>query len=132
MRSLGKTTTAVVRAEVGLSLEEFAELIGKAPSTVESLEGGRLALSEKTALEISKKFGVGLTWLLAGDPKSAPVNLQGKPWTVEDYEKRWAVDKGLALAMIWFHNVILQAILSKQLRENMERAAIVLSRSERF
>jgi transcriptional regulator with XRE-family HTH domain len=132
MRSLRKTTVAVVREELGLGLQEFADLIGKSAATVSSLENGRLRLSEKTALEISKKTYVGLSWLMTGDPKVPPVDLKGKPWSSETYEKRWAVDKGMAQAMIAFHNVVLQAILSKQLRENPELASIVISRSERF
>jgi transcriptional regulator with XRE-family HTH domain len=87
MRSLRKTTTAVVRAELALSLQEFADLIGKSPSTVESLEGGRLALSEKTALAISKKTGVSLKWLLDGNPSAPMTNSNDEGWTIRAWEK---------------------------------------------
>jgi transcriptional regulator with XRE-family HTH domain len=87
MRSLRRTTTAVVRSELGMSLQEFADLIGKSPSTVESLEGGRLRLSETTALVISKKTGVSIQWLLAGDPSAPMTNSNDEGWTIRAFEK---------------------------------------------
>jgi transcriptional regulator with XRE-family HTH domain len=140
MRSLRKTTVAVVREELGLGLKEFADLIGKSAATVSSLENGRLALSEPTALEISKKTGVGLTWLLASDPKREPVNIEGAPWSKRDYEKRalntykdvGEFTDAMANAFARFHAIIIEAILAKQIRKDPERAAIVISRVERF
>ena len=86
MRSMQKTTTAVVRSQAGLSLNEFAELIGKSPDTVASLEGARLALSERTALEISRKTGVSCAWLTKGDQKAPAIDVEGKPWTHKSFE----------------------------------------------
>jgi transcriptional regulator with XRE-family HTH domain len=87
MRSLRKTTVAVVREELGLGLQEFADLIGKSTSTVSSLENGRLKLSEPTALTISKKTGVSLKWLLDGDVSAPITNSNAEGWTIRAYEQ---------------------------------------------
>lgn len=48
MKSKGKTSVAVLRQKLSLSVDELAKLIGKSPHTIVSLESGRLKLSEKT------------------------------------------------------------------------------------
>ena len=64
-----RTTVAALRTTLGLSVEQFAELIGKSVSTVKSLETpGRLNLSEDTAVKISDETGISARWLLEGDP----------------------------------------------------------------
>jgi transcriptional regulator with XRE-family HTH domain len=72
MQSTKKTPVAVLRHEIGLTVEEFAELIGKSVSAVNSLETGRLALSEETARTIAVQTGVALSWLLNGNAKQKP------------------------------------------------------------
>jgi|EndMetStandDraft_4_1072995.scaffolds.fasta_scaffold07646_5 transcriptional regulator with XRE-family HTH domain len=67
-----KTPVAILRSILGLSVKEFAEIIGKSPSTIPALETGRLPLSEDTALRISRETGVALAWLLDGDPDVRP------------------------------------------------------------
>jgi transcriptional regulator with XRE-family HTH domain len=140
MRSLRKTPVAVVREELGLSLQEFADLIGKSAATVSSLENGRLRLSERTALAICKKTGVSLTWLLAGDPTFPPVNAKGGLWAKEDYEtqsgevfKSFGEFTGtMANTFTHFYAIMLEAILAKQIRDDPDRAIIILVRSEQF
>src|SRR5262249_24271944 len=56
----------------GLSVEEFAGLIGKSVSTIRSLESGRLKLGEDTARRIAKVTGVSIFWLLEDDPSKEP------------------------------------------------------------
>jgi hypothetical protein len=80
MRSLLSTVVAVVRNETGLSAEDFGKLIGKPLGTIRKLEAKLLDLSEKTAMQINVATGVGLPWLLRGDPSSPPVDKNGKPW----------------------------------------------------
>jgi hypothetical protein len=85
MKSRKRTTVAIVRDEIGLSVEDFAKLIGKKPDTVKSLESRpgrlpRLALSERTALEISERTGVSAAWLLEGNVRIKPVDQNGNPW----------------------------------------------------
>jgi transcriptional regulator with XRE-family HTH domain len=59
----------VLRQILGLTVEEFAKLIGKSLTTVNSLETGRLKLSEETAFRISQETGVEMHWLLKGKSK---------------------------------------------------------------
>jgi transcriptional regulator with XRE-family HTH domain len=72
VHSKKKTTIAVLRLLLGLTVEEFAVLIGKSVSAVTSLETGRLKLSEETAFEVSRQTGVAMAWLLAGAAKEKP------------------------------------------------------------
>jgi transcriptional regulator with XRE-family HTH domain len=67
-----RTTVAVLRAMLGLSVEEFASLIGKSAPTIRSLESGRLKLGEETARKIAKETGVSIYWLFAADPSKQP------------------------------------------------------------
>lgn len=94
MISHQKTTVAVLRQELGLSAEEFGQLIGKSVSTVEKLDSGVLPLSEETAQTISKETGVDMRWLLAGEPKEEPyepyftdVENGVQPFTKEVFER---------------------------------------------
>jgi transcriptional regulator with XRE-family HTH domain len=57
---------------LGLSVEGFANLIGKSAPTIRSLESGRLKLSEETARRIAKETGVSICWLLEDDPTKEP------------------------------------------------------------
>jgi transcriptional regulator with XRE-family HTH domain len=137
MRSLRKTTVAVVRAELELTLQEFADLIGKSPATVSSLENGRLRLSEKTALEISTQTGVSIAWLLSADPKSKPVNIDGGPWSKTDYERTSLKSvreftAAVATARARLHAIIIEAIYSHQVHKDTQMARIVINRVERF
>jgi transcriptional regulator with XRE-family HTH domain len=52
-------------------------LIGKSVTTINSLETGRLKLSEETAYTISKETGVEMSWLLEAKPKEKPFCLDG-------------------------------------------------------
>jgi transcriptional regulator with XRE-family HTH domain len=72
MQSQRKTTVAVLRGKLGLTVEEFAKLIDKSPTTINSLESGRLKLSEETAHTISQETGVDMYWLLKSKPKEKP------------------------------------------------------------
>ena len=72
MQSKRKTTVAVLRQTLELSVEEFAKLIGKSVTTINSLESGRLKLSEETAFVISRETGIGRSWLLKNKPKEKP------------------------------------------------------------
>jgi transcriptional regulator with XRE-family HTH domain len=92
MQSRQKTPVAVLRLLLGLTVEGFAGLIGKAPSTITSLESGRLALSEETAFRIKRETGVSLEWLLKGRAKDKPYvrtlpNGSTEPYTKEVFER---------------------------------------------
>jgi transcriptional regulator with XRE-family HTH domain len=88
MHSRKKTTVAVLRLELGLTVEEFAALIGKSISAVTSLETGRLALSEDTAQTIAAETGVALDWLLHGNAKEKPYVFQDRFGMRDGYTRR--------------------------------------------
>jgi transcriptional regulator with XRE-family HTH domain len=93
MRSKRKTTVAVLRQELGLSVDEFAKLIDKSVATINSLETGRLKLSEETAFKIQEETGVEMEWLLKAGPREKPyvLSFKGygtrKPYTKELFEQ---------------------------------------------
>jgi transcriptional regulator with XRE-family HTH domain len=98
MISREKTTVAVLRKVLGLSVEEFGQLIGKSLSTVTKLEVGLLKLSVETAIKISNETGVDLQWLMASEPKedaysTDPVTESKEPYTKELFERIQAVKK---------------------------------------
>jgi transcriptional regulator with XRE-family HTH domain len=87
MHSRKKTPVAVLRLELGLTVDEFAALIGKSISAVTSLETGRLALSPDTALVIATETGVALDWLLDGNPKEKPYVIEPRNGPRERYTR---------------------------------------------
>jgi transcriptional regulator with XRE-family HTH domain len=91
MHSRKKTPVAVLRLMLGLTVEQFAGLIGKSTSAVTSLETRRLALSEETAFRISRETGVSVVWLLNGNAKQKPYvsheNGSIEPYTRETFER---------------------------------------------
>ena len=79
-----RTTVAVLRNAVELSIEEFAKLIGKSIYTIRSLESGRLKLGEETALKISDETGCSARWLLENRPDAPMVASDNWPlWSTE-------------------------------------------------
>jgi transcriptional regulator with XRE-family HTH domain len=87
MISREKTTVAVLRQKLGLSVEEFGQLIGKSLSTVTKLEVGLLKLSVETAIKISNETGVDVEWLMAGEPKEDPLSTDEESNRKEPYSK---------------------------------------------
>lgn len=60
---------AVLRKDLGLLQKEFAEIVGCSLATIQSVELGRLELSQKLAARISERTGVSMEWLLRGKAK---------------------------------------------------------------
>jgi len=92
MISQRKTAFAVLRQELGLSVEEFARLLKKSVSTVTKLDNGQLKLGEETAALVSKETGVAIGWLLGGNPKEKPYTIDQvygskRPYFKELFEK---------------------------------------------
>ena len=80
-----KHPVAVLRHMIGKTQEEFAGLIGYSAPTIESIEVGRLNLSEKLAQRISEKTGVNVGWLLRGNPQAHMIDQQGNPYTTQTF-----------------------------------------------
>jgi len=95
-RSNFKHPLAVLRQIIGYGQKEMAELAECSAATIQSIELGRLKLSEKLGVLISGKTGIKLSWLLEGDPDKPPIgdyfDEQGvnKPYTKELFENRMA------------------------------------------
>jgi len=83
----------MLRQELGLSVKKFAKLIDKSVATINSLETGRLKLSEETAFKIQEETGVEMEWLLKAGPRENPyiLSFKGygtrKPYTKELFEQ---------------------------------------------
>jgi transcriptional regulator with XRE-family HTH domain len=70
-----KSCLAVLRHIAQLTQKELAQLVDCAPVTVQSVELGKLRLSERLAQRIALQTGVSVEWLLADDyivPPSCP------------------------------------------------------------
>jgi hypothetical protein len=151
MKSTLSTVVAVVRHETGLIAPHFAKLIGKPYATLKSLESGRLKLSERTALDISRATGVGLAWLLAGDPKEPIITNEGTLWTHEifSWHEGQAVRKGIYESILKEHRRSKDAVttvkrlmavdLGNNLRKLLERVygdddafSIACAKAQRF
>jgi transcriptional regulator with XRE-family HTH domain len=85
-RSQEKTKVAQLRAAIDVPLNEFADIAGKSPHTINSLESGRLRLSERLAARISEVTGVRLAWLLDDSMLGPPICDDGSELTPELYE----------------------------------------------
>jgi transcriptional regulator with XRE-family HTH domain len=86
-KSQAKTKVAQLRQVSGLSVEEFADFIGKSVDTVRSLESGRLSLSRGLAEEIQEESGVNINWLLNEAYKGPPVDWNKRALTREQLLK---------------------------------------------
>jgi transcriptional regulator with XRE-family HTH domain len=93
-----RTKVAILRAAIGISAKEFAQLTGRSFHTQKALESGRLPLSESLAAKISKETGVALNWLLEESAKGPPINTDGTEMTPETFETRAAERAGEGIA----------------------------------
>lgn len=86
-RTKKQTPVAVVRFILERKAQDFADLIGCTVHTINSLETGRLKLSEEMAQRIFHATGISIGWLLAGNVKAPPVSAWGEPFTLEIFER---------------------------------------------
>src|SRR4051794_8720260 len=86
MKSLLKSTVAVVRNEIGQTVDEFAELLGCSVWTIRRLERNDLDLSEKLARKIREETGTPVEWLLKNDPSRPPEDSSGLLWSRQVFE----------------------------------------------
>lgn len=81
-----KHPVAILRTLTGESQKTFAERVGKSVGTIQSIELGRLALSDDLAEVISNETGADLEWLKNGDPTKPAIDTIGEPYTRETFE----------------------------------------------
>jgi transcriptional regulator with XRE-family HTH domain len=86
-----RTPAAVLRAILGIKAFEMAELIGCSPHTINSLETGRMPLSEVIAGRMFNETEISPQWLLEGDPKAPPKSAYGEPYTKAIFDRAQAV-----------------------------------------
>ena len=63
---------AILRTTIGLTQKEMAGLVDRTPSTIQSVELGKLPLSQDLAMLIAEATGVDAGWLLEGNPDTPP------------------------------------------------------------
>ena len=115
-------TLAVLRTFLGLTQKEMADLVECSRPTIQAVELGKLPLSEKLAKRIEHETGIGLEWLLAGDPATPPQGMAGIPYTKSVFDRYQASKKrrqadpndlnymhgSVALALLEISNMVLQ------------------------
>jgi transcriptional regulator with XRE-family HTH domain len=81
---------ARLRQRLNLGQKKMADVARCSTPTIQSIELGRLALSESLARRISAATGVGLRWLLDNDLSAPIVNRAGYPYLRLTFESRQA------------------------------------------
>jgi len=74
-----KHVIAWVREQLGLTQSELGRPIGSSQHTIQAIEIGRLALSERFAYALAEQTGIKAKWLLAnelGNPPPDPVEMR--------------------------------------------------------
>ncbi len=81
--------TNVCRLRLALSMNQtsFAKLLARSMAAVQSLEMGRLRLSQQLAGEIASRTGVNPRWLLDNQLTEEPYDMSGKPWSLDQFHK---------------------------------------------
>ncbi len=78
-----KHVVTLLRRELGLRQEEFAERVGLSRRTLQNIEYGK-ALSWKSARAITEQFNVSPNWLMKNDPDQPMTTISGKPWSPKE------------------------------------------------
>jgi DNA-binding XRE family transcriptional regulator len=84
-------TLAVLRLVVGLTQKEMADILDCSTPTIQSIELGKLNLSERLAGLASLKTGINLSWLLNNDLNKLPIDIEGAPYSKELFEDYQAI-----------------------------------------
>jgi transcriptional regulator with XRE-family HTH domain len=130
-RSPERHNLARLRLVLNLAQKQMAEICGCSTDTIQSVELGRLALSESLARRISAATAVHLHWLLDNDLKAPIISTRGRPYTRSVFEVRQGTKQfddnpfSRARAAEWavrFYALI-RAILSSALKENLGEVA---------
>ena len=78
---------AVLRSIIGKTQAEMAGLLEYSLPTIQSIETGRLKLSERLACKISDETGIELAWILGRNSAAWPKDVRGEPFTLETFER---------------------------------------------
>jgi transcriptional regulator with XRE-family HTH domain len=88
---------AILRTTAGLTQKELADLAGCSSPTIQSVEIGRLQLSEALAQRLADHTGVPVGWLLRNDTRQPIQDRRGRPYTRATYEQ-WQAQRRFRLA----------------------------------
>jgi DNA-binding XRE family transcriptional regulator len=77
---------ARLRLFLKLGQQEMAALVECSRDTIQSVELGRLLLSERLARRISDVTGIAADWLLENNLKAPLRSVHHEPFTIDDYE----------------------------------------------
>jgi transcriptional regulator with XRE-family HTH domain len=130
-RSPERHNLARLRLVLNLAQKQMAEICGCSTDTIQSVELGRLALSQSLARRISAATAVHLHWLLDNDLKAPIIATRGWPYTRSVFEVRQGTkhfaDNPLSRARaadcaVRFYGLI-RAILSSALKKNLGEVA---------
>lgn len=77
---------AALRAEIGLSQDQMAELLGVSRKTVQAVELGNLKLSDSLANRIVKETWISPDWLMGGDLTKPMVSCHDAPFDRGTFE----------------------------------------------
>jgi transcriptional regulator with XRE-family HTH domain len=117
MKSLLKSTVAVVRNEIGQTVDEFAELLGCSVWTIRRLERNDLDLSEKLARKIREETGAPVEWLLKNDPSLPPKDSSGLFWSKQVFEVHQGKSEAAEAAHSLFGTLNYTRLPAHKLRE---------------
>lgn len=93
-----KTPLAVLRTTIGLKQKQLAALVNKSQATIQSIELGRLKLSETLAERIVLETDVNLAWLLNGDPDAPIIKMDGRTrYSKHDFETAQASHENIEI-----------------------------------
>ena len=74
------------KMRVPLSQKDIAGWLGLSVYNVQSIETGRVRLTEQNAELIARQTSVDPDWLLAGDPAKPPITWDGKPFSQDCFD----------------------------------------------
>jgi len=86
-KSAQRHALAVLRLKLGLGQKELADLVECSRPTIQSIELGRLPLSDKLADRVSRETGVDLAWLKNNNVKKPPLDYEGYRYTRDVFER---------------------------------------------
>ena len=92
---------AKLRLVLGKTQKEMAEIAGCSWPTIQAIELGKLKLSDQLGTRIAFKTGVVASWLLENDLNKEPTTLDGRPYTVSEFEAVLAQTEAFQLDDVW-------------------------------
>ena len=81
-----KHTLAKLRAILGFTQKEMADIADCSWPTIQAIELGKLKLSHGLGMRIAFQTGLNPAWLLENELNKDPTTLDGRPYTKSDYE----------------------------------------------